>query len=335
MNKTLTVVIPTYNMEKYLDRCLTSLVLDEKRLREELEVLVVIDGAKDRSSEIAHGYQNRYPETFRVIDKENGNYGSCVNRGLKEAKGKYFRILDADDWFDNNALKKLIISLKEDDETDVVLTNYRAINAEGKIEDYEEVKLSAEARLFSDFEFLGTIYERLLVMHSITYNMELLRRVGLRHQEGISYTDIEYCYYPLSKAKNFRYVDAVLYQYFIGREGQTVSIKSSMAHYDQYYKVAKRALDDFVPSYSALDNNVRKSLSRVIYSPIVSFYRVVIVYKRSLAPEDKDMLEKMDGLIANLVEINSLLFISTWKKIPFVKWWLKYNIRIGRIVGSM
>ena len=103
MAKILTVVIPTYNMEKYLDRCLTSLIVTNNDLLERLEVIVVIDGAKDRSSEIAHSYQIRYPQTFIVIDKENGNYGSCVNRGVAEATGKYIKILDADDWFDLTA----------------------------------------------------------------------------------------------------------------------------------------------------------------------------------------------------------------------------------------
>ena len=79
-------------MEKYLDKCLTSLIFDDKGLMAQLEVLVVIDGAKDRSSEIAHKYQDKYPNTFVVIDKKNGNYGSCINRGLKEAKGTYIKL---------------------------------------------------------------------------------------------------------------------------------------------------------------------------------------------------------------------------------------------------
>mgnify|MGYP002624493917 CR=1 FL=1 len=93
MNKTLTIVVPTYNMDRYLERCLDSLILPEM-LMERLEVLVVNDGSKDKSSEIAHSYEKKYPQTFRVIDKENGNYGSCVNRGLKEATGKYIKNLD-------------------------------------------------------------------------------------------------------------------------------------------------------------------------------------------------------------------------------------------------
>ena len=111
MDKILTVVIPTYNMEKLLDKCLTSLIVNDKELMNQLEVLVVIDGAKDRSSEIAHSYEIKFPNTFRVIDKENGNYGSCVNRGLNEALGKYIKILDADDWFDSKGFKEYLLFL--------------------------------------------------------------------------------------------------------------------------------------------------------------------------------------------------------------------------------
>ena len=99
MEKILTIVIPTYNMERYLEKCLTSLIIDDQDLMNQVEVLIVNDGSKDRSSEIAHSYQDKYSNTFRVIDKENGNYGSCVNRGLSEATGKYIKILDADDSF--------------------------------------------------------------------------------------------------------------------------------------------------------------------------------------------------------------------------------------------
>lgn len=70
MDKILSVVIPTYNMEEYLKGCLDSFILPVQSLMSSLEVLVVIDGATDKSSSIAHQYQDRYPETFRVIDKE-------------------------------------------------------------------------------------------------------------------------------------------------------------------------------------------------------------------------------------------------------------------------
>ena len=107
MIKLLTIVIPTYNMEAYLNRCLDSLLVSDEQMQL-LEVLVINDGSKDNSSAIAHEYEAKYPNTFRVIDKENGNYGSCVNRGLKEASGKYIKVLDADDWFDTTEFEKYL-----------------------------------------------------------------------------------------------------------------------------------------------------------------------------------------------------------------------------------
>ena len=120
MEKQLTLIIPTYNMERYLRTCLDSLIIDEGQ--QALEVLIINDGSKDASSAIAHEYEREYPDIFRVINKENGNYGSCINRGLKEATGRYLKILDADDYFDNASLiqfLKIIVTI----DTDMILTD--------------------------------------------------------------------------------------------------------------------------------------------------------------------------------------------------------------------
>ncbi len=126
MEKILTIVIPTYNMQDYLRRCLDSLIVPEEQMKH-LEVLVVNDGSKDNSSAIAHEYQNKYPDTFRVIDKDNGHYGSCVNAALKIATGKYFRLVDADDWVNTSGLIKLIDLLSVHDE-DAVFTKFSLHN---------------------------------------------------------------------------------------------------------------------------------------------------------------------------------------------------------------
>ena len=112
MEKVLSIIIPTYNMENYLHKCLDSLLVEDKNLRDALEVLVIIDGSKDRSSEIGHEYEEKYPGVFRVIDKENGNYGSCINRGLKEATGKYVKILDAN-YIQNKSVRINYMEIKK------------------------------------------------------------------------------------------------------------------------------------------------------------------------------------------------------------------------------
>ena len=138
MAKLLTIIIPTYNMEKYLRRCIDSLLVSEEN-RASLEVLVVNDGSRDASSAIGHEYEANYPQAIRVIDKDNGNYGSCINRGLKETTGKYVRILDADDYYLTENLNQFISMLKDTD-ADLLLTDMVSVYADGNT-GYDRLRL--------------------------------------------------------------------------------------------------------------------------------------------------------------------------------------------------
>ena len=106
MEKILTVVVPAYNIETYVKQCLDSFV--QKEILDDIEVLVINDGSKDRTVELAEAYVRKYPETFRVINKENGGHGSTINRGIKEASGRYFKVVDGDDWVEGEAFVKLV-----------------------------------------------------------------------------------------------------------------------------------------------------------------------------------------------------------------------------------
>ena len=174
MDKLLTIIIPTYNMEMFLKRCLDSLLLDDMTLLGKLEVLIINDGSKDSSSKIAHNYSEQHPCVFKVIDKENGNYGSCINAGLKVATGKYVKILDADDWFDNNQFLiyvKVLTSL----DSDLVLTNIRQVSSsrmlsETKMPDNLRGKeFSLEELRFNEDKIIP-----LVAMHSITIKKDIL-----------------------------------------------------------------------------------------------------------------------------------------------------------------
>lgn len=232
MDKILTVVIPTYNMEKYLDKCLSSLIVDDSELLLRLEVLVVIDGAKDHSSEIAHRYQELYPQTFVVIDKENGNYGSCINRGLKEARGKYIKILDADDSFNTISFERYLKSLLNSD-VDLVINNYTIVNENG-------LSVSKHHRDLKDFvvynndDILPYLSSSYLVMHEVAYRVSMLRDNNYTQTEGISYTDQEWVLFPIAWSKSILYIDENIYLYLIGREGQTVSANAALKNISHF-----------------------------------------------------------------------------------------------------
>lgn len=333
MDKILTIVIPTYNMEKYLRRCLDSLIISDKTLFEKLEVLVVNDGSKDSSSAIAHEYEKKYPRVYRVIDKENGNYGSCVNRGNKEAKGKYFRILDADDWFDTVALGKFVKSLSEGENVDVVITDYMIVDENRKSKRYRKPYIDDEIHSFDDYNFIGTANERLLTMHSITYSTALIHRIRLQQQEGISYTDIEYCYFPLVEAKQFRFVDVILYQYFVGREGQTVSIDSSLKHFRDYYLVANRTLNDFLEKQEGFTDGRKNVLSRLVFNPVVNLFLIPLVYSKKIVPNEFEKMLEIEKKLAMTPAIYKMLKKYTYSKIPFYTIWKFFHIRVGSFVG--
>lgn len=218
MNKLLTIVIPTYNMEKYLHRCLDSLLIEKK---EELEVLVVNDGSRDSSLAIAKDYEFRYPETFKVIDKKNGNYGSCVNSGLLQATGKYIKILDADDRFESGNLNELIKVMSGLD-ADLIVTDYLEEFEGGK----DKRRICYHFPTGKVFDFLFTPYVKdfeKIAMHSVAYRTEILRTIGYSQSEDISYTDYEWIFSPMSQVKTICYFDKVVYRYLLGREGQTVN----------------------------------------------------------------------------------------------------------------
>lgn len=208
-------------MEKYLRKCLDSLIIDDKELFGKLEVLVVNDGSKDSSSAIAHEYQDNYPNVFRVIDKENGNYGSCVNRGLKEANGKYIKILDADDSFDTANFQGFLFFLQSTT-SDCVLTDMVQVSEDDMRINIFDFNLPIKTRF--TLEKLTGENCKILWMHCVCYRTVNLRQVNYFQTEGISYTDQEWLFLPMATCKELEYWPHVLYQYLVGRVGQTVDI---------------------------------------------------------------------------------------------------------------
>ena len=246
--KLLTIIIPMYNMERYIDHCLTSLIIDEGM--ESMEVLVINDGSKDNSLAIARGYEQRYPQTFRVIDKENGNYGSCVNRGLQEASGKYVRILDADDFYETSNLPDYLKFLSSVD-LDMVFTEFRRTDAEGRPGKRTRV-LRRPGKVYGVRDLFQPRLH--ITMHCVAYRTELVRSIGYVQTEGISYTDHEWVFWPMAMINTWQYYPRVIYNYRLGREGQTVNpevLCRSMSQAIEGFLVTVRQYEQLKPTLSA------------------------------------------------------------------------------------
>lgn len=206
-------------MQDYLHRCLDSLIVPEEQMAQ-LEVLIINDGSKDNSSAIAHEYETNYPNSFRVIDKENGNYGSCINRGLKEASGKYIKVLDADDWFDTANFEQYLRFLATA-EVDLVLTDFDYVLSDGTVKKSHTYGLPEG--IFKMSELGDKLYD--MWMHAVTYRRAIFEGLNYHQTEGISYTDQEWIFLPMSRVKSLCGYPHVVYKYLVGREGQTVNPK--------------------------------------------------------------------------------------------------------------
>ena len=243
MSKLLSIIIPTYNMEALLPRCLDSLLVDGAL--EQLEAIVVNDGSRDGSLAIANSYKERFPDTVTVIDKPNGNYGSTINTALPVAKGKYVKILDSDDYFNSDGLICFIAELQSTD-ADMLVTHFTVMNADGKTELSKYNVYGKEpytyGKLYELDNVLNDGYIRFFLMHGLAYRTELLRQMNYRQTEGVSYTDLEWVTYPLFVARSIVFFNINLYQYNLAREGQTMDSQVMARNIGQLEKVTERLI---------------------------------------------------------------------------------------------
>jgi glycosyltransferase involved in cell wall biosynthesis len=238
--KLLSVAIPCYNSEAYMSHAIESLLVGG----EDVEILIVNDGSKDRTAEIAKEYAKKYPTIIRAIHQENGGHGEAVNTGLKNATGLYYKVVDSDDWVDAEALKKVLEVLRDMVENarglDMLVSNYvyekPSLNKQ-KVIDYRNAM--PQDRIFGWSELGRFKASQNILMHSVIYRTKLLRECGLELPKHTFYVDNIYVYVPLPKVSTMYYLDVDFYRYFIGRDDQSVNETVMIGRIDQQIKITK------------------------------------------------------------------------------------------------
>lgn len=250
MSKILTIVIPAYNVADYIEQCLNSLV---KNRIEEIEVLVIDDGSKDDTYQIAKGYEDKYPEVIKAVHKENGGHGSTINKGLELATGKYFRVLDGDDWFDEEALEKLL-GILNDSDSDLVLTDVIQVFPDN----------TNRQRFFTELE-RGRIYDLdklpqidYLTMGAVAVKTDILKSNKVHITEKCYYVDIEYNTYCLAYSHTIQIEDLPLYMYRLGNSSQS-TVKANMYRNIEMLKKVSLGMANFFENINPGDGT-RKEL---------------------------------------------------------------------------
>ena len=211
----------------------------------DVEIIIVNDGSKDNTLEIALDYKKKYPDIIKVIDKENGGHGSGVNAGLEIAKGKYFKVVDSDDWVDEKSLKQVIKTLKKID-VDLLIVNYVYEKEDTpKVMDY--VGVLPENKLFTWDDVGKFKVSEYLLMHSVIYKTSILKEIGLKLPEHTFYVDNIFVYFPLPHIQTMYYLNVPFYRYFIGRSDQSVNESVMISRVEQQVFVTKTMIDLFDP----------------------------------------------------------------------------------------
>lgn len=238
--KLLSITIPSYNSQDYLEHCVETLLAGG----EDVEILIVNDGSKDATADIANSYADKYPTIVKAIHQENGGHGEAVNTGIRNATGMYFKVVDSDDWVDEEAYMKVLETLHQlsggKTVLDMLISNF-IYEKEGarhkKVMHYRGVL--PENRLFGWNEAHHFKKGRYILMHSVIYRTQLLRECGLELPRHTFYVDNIFVYTPLPHVKNMYYLDVDFYHYYIGREDQSVNEAVMIRRIDQQIKVNK------------------------------------------------------------------------------------------------
>lgn len=242
--KYITFAIPSYNSEEYLHNAVESILVAGT----DIEILIINDGSSDNTSEIAHRYETQYPHIIQAIDQENGGHGSAVNTGLRHATGKYFKVVDSDDWVNKEALKEVIQTIKDLEESntnlDMLITNFvyeKQGQKKKKVMSYDNAL--PEGSVFQWQDMGKFQLDQYIIMHSVIYRTDMLKLCQLELPKHTFYVDNIYMYYPLPFVRDIYYLNVDFYRYFIGRDDQSVNEKNMIQRIDQQIFVTKSMID--------------------------------------------------------------------------------------------
>lgn len=315
--KLLSIAIPSYNSEGYMSKCIESLLVGG----EDVEILIVDDGSVDRTAEIADEYESRYPTIVRAIHKENGGHGSAVNTGIEHATGLFFKVVDSDDWVQENAYRRILKTLHDlvggEKTLDMLISNF-VYEKEGekrhKVMKYEHALPQDTLFTWSDVKHFHI--GKYILMHSVIFRTKLLRECGLKLPEHTFYVDNLFVFEPLPYVKNMYYLDVNFYRYYIGREGQSVNEEIMIKRIDQQIRVNKIMVDYLAEKKSSL------VLNRKLYHYMINYLDIITTVSSVL-------------LIRSGTEENLEKKKELWEYIKKKDWVLHKRLRYGILGNSM
>ena len=325
--KYISFVVPCYNSEEYMEKCIDSLLIG----KDDVEIIIIDDGSKDNTGKIADKYQKKYPKIVKVIHQENGGHGEGINAGLKHATGKYFKVVDSDDWLDEEAYKKLLKEIKHID-TDLVVCNYVYTYTDGRSDhtiSFANVYEEGKVLTWDDIhKFKVTQYPSL---HSMMYKKSVLDKSNIDLPKHVFYEDNLFIYLPLINTKTILYLDLDLYRYYIGRADQSVQESQMIKRSSHQVLVSERVCTAY--DLSEIKN---KKLRKLMTRECIFLMTIGVVFSRLAFTKEGEKQYK--ELWKSVKEKNPKLYrrmryfsMATWVSIPGTlgRWIMKLGYRFA------
>lgn len=287
-NKILTISVAAYNIENLIKDNLESFIKCKEK--ESIEVIVVDDGSKDSTAKVVEEYEKKYPSIIKLIKKKNEGAGSTVNYGIKNATGKFFKMIDGDDWVESENLDVLINKLKNL-EVDMVITNHKTYD-----ESQKKVVSESKFDIIEEkiCEFNDVCKNMSLKMHNVIYKTDILKNNNIVLDNGF-YTDMEYLLLPLPYINTVIYYDINIYMYRIARAGQSVSLVSMQKHVDMHNIVLKRLIQYYNENSKLFPENVDEYFINRLADMADTELMVMLTFENN-ALKKKNILEYFDWL---------------------------------------
>lgn len=242
--KILSFIVPSYNSERFLDKVIPSFTSSE--VLDQLDVIIVNDGSKDRTPEIAEKYCSLYPDSVRLINQENKGHGGALNTGCAAAVGKYLKVIDADDWVETQNLPAFVDFLSGC-ESDVVLTHHHTLDeTTGEVKKWMSYPAEfGRAYTFDEIMPQWKNFDRSLTFHGITYRTEFYHDYAIRLSEHVFYEDHEFATFPCCLADSVTPLDLFIYDYRVGDVQQSVSNENQLKRIGHTETVLRRMVKEY------------------------------------------------------------------------------------------
>ena len=265
------IIVPIYNVEKYLRKCLDSLVAQTLN---EIEIILVNDGSKDDSKKIMKEYKNNYPDKIICIYKENGGQGSARNEGLKVAKGKYIAYVDSDDWIDEKMIETMY-NKAEKANYDILVCGTKVVNEKYEI-------LQEEPAIMYEENIKNLLFGKMAIWNKI-YRREILEKENYVFRTKKWYEDLDFTAKIILEDYNIGFIDENFY-YYVERPNSTMNNQNARKNLE-----ILDAMNEIIKYYKNVDK-YEKSYQEIEFLAIYHIYITTIV--RVIMIDEVDRKEK-------------------------------------------